>query len=40
MNINVDLPAHIHTRLKLKAIKDGKTIETVVTEILERRVPR
>ena len=37
-NINIELELALHTKLKLKAVKDGKTIEQVLIEILERRV--
>ncbi len=37
-NINVDLPLELHTKLKLKAVKESKTIQQVVNELLEKRV--
>lgn len=37
-NINIELPVQLHTRLKLKAVKENKTIEQVLAEVLERRV--
>lgn len=36
-NINIELPANIHTKLKLRAIKEGKTIQETVIELLTRR---
>ncbi len=36
--VNIELPVALHTKVKLKAVKDGKTIEQVVVELLERRV--
>jgi len=40
MNINIEVPAELHTRLKLKAIKEDKTIEQVLVELLSKRVKR
>ena len=39
-NINIELPTPLHTKLKLKAVKEEKTIEQVLTEILARRVKK
>jgi predicted DNA binding CopG/RHH family protein len=39
-NVNIEVPAKLHTRLKLKAVREGKTIQQVVVEILEQRRKR
>jgi hypothetical protein len=39
-NINIELPAPLHTKLKLKAVKEGKTIEEVLTEVLQKKVKK
>jgi predicted HicB family RNase H-like nuclease len=37
-NVNIELPSDLHTKIKLKAVRENKTIEQVVTEVLEKRV--
>ena len=40
MNINIEVPLELHTKLKLKAIREDKTIEQVLIEVLQRRIRR
>jgi len=39
-NINIDVPPALHTKLKLKAIREEKTLEQVLVELLARRPKR
>jgi hypothetical protein len=39
-NINIDVPPTLHTKLKLKAIREEKTLEQALIEVLSRKVKR
>jgi predicted HicB family RNase H-like nuclease len=39
-NINIELPPDIHKKLKLKAVSEGKTIEQLLIEVLNKRVKK
>ncbi len=37
-NVNIELPDTLHTKLKLKAVAEGKTIQQVFSEIMRKKV--
>jgi hypothetical protein len=39
-NVNIAVPPAVHTKLKLKAVKEEKTMEQALIEILQRKVKR
>jgi len=38
--LSMKMPASLHTRLKLEAVKDGKTITDIIIDLVEKWLAR
>jgi hypothetical protein len=36
-NVNIELPEAVHKKLKLRAVEEGKTLQQLLVETLQRR---
>lgn len=34
VNVNIEIPDELHKKLKLAAVMDGKTMKTIITDVL------